>query len=405
MTSLPWQSERRILICVSGGIAAYKIPYLVRGFIKAGCQVRVAMSRAAEKFVTPLVLATLSHQRVWTEDDFLSDEHGWEIPHISLADWAEVILMAPCTANRIAQLVSGSAGTLVDALALAARVPILLFPAMNVHMLSNPSTLANLKVLKSRGFSIIDPDSGDLACGYQGSGRLPETDEIMEETWKAICPKRDLTGKTVLVTAGPTREFLDPVRFISNPSSGKMGYALARVSAYRGANVILVSGPTPLDVPHGVQRIPVVTALDMMEVVKGNLNKSDLIIACAAVSDYRSEVVEDHKIKREKLERVTRTFVQNPDIAAWVGAHKRGDQILVGFAAETDDIKQNALGKLQRKNLDFIAANDLKASGSGFGTETNDVKLFDRNGSEIEIQGTKDQVANGILDRVMGFWC
>ncbi len=398
MTTYLPLNNKKILFCVTGGIAAYKIPHTVRGFIQAGAQVRVMMSRAAESFVSPMVLSTLTHQRVWREDDFLSEEQGWKIPHIAMADWADCVLVAPCTAERLSRLASGGAGTLIDATVLATTAPVLLFPAMNVHMLGNSATRDNLSLVASRGFRIVDPDCGDLACGYEGSGRLPERDHILEETCRALCAQ-DLAGKTLLITAGPTREFLDPVRFVSNPSSGKMGYALARAARFRGARVLLVSGPVGLQAPYGVEKIAVTSALEMFQTVQDRLAESHMIVACAAVSDYRPEFQYGHKIKREKQEVVTRTFVQNPDIAAWVGSHKRPNQVLVGFAAETEELKANALGKLERKNLDFIAANDLTAQGAGFNADTNAVTLYGRDGSECSLYGSKDEVAWEILSR------
>ncbi len=391
-------NNRKILVCVTGGIAAYKVPQILRSLIQAGAQVRVMMSRAAEGFVTPMVLATLTHQRVWREEDFLSEERGWEIPHITMADWADCVLVAPCTAERLSRLAAGGAGTLIDATVLATRAPVLLCPAMNTHMLSNEATQANLALLASRGFRIVDPDSGDLACGYSGSGRLPEGEAILEELCRALSDQ-DLAGRTVLITAGPTREFLDPVRFISNPSTGKMGYALARSARFRGARVILVSGPVELQPPRGVETIPVVSALEMFQAVQDRLAESDLVVACAAVSDYRSETASDQKIKREGQPTVTRTFVQNPDIAAWVGSHKGPGQVLVGFAAETQDLRSHALAKMDRKGLDLIAANDLTAPGAGFGVDSNRVSLYGRDGSETILEGSKDQVAWEILSR------
>lgn len=400
-SQLKWQTNRRVVLCITGGIAAYKIPSLVRSLITAGCEVRIAMSRAAEQFVTPMVLSTLSHEKVWREEDFLSTDEGWKIPHISLADWAEIVVVAPCTADRLAAAATGGAGTLIDAIVLATKAPVLFFPAMNPHMLENPATQQNIETLRSRGHTVAASGQGMMACGYTGDGRLPEREEILAEIWRLFEPRQDLKGRKILITAGPTREYLDPVRFISNPSSGKMGYALARTAMYRGAVVQLISGPVDLKAPEGVEVIPVTSALEMFEAVKEHLNDSDAIAAVAAVSDYRPEEQAEHKIKREALDRVERSFVQNPDIAAWVGANKKPEQILLGFAAETDDLAANALRKMERKQLNLIAANDVLAADAGFGTETNRVTLYHNDGSHTELSGSKDQVADAIWDSVV----
>ncbi|MCF4150328.1 bifunctional phosphopantothenoylcysteine decarboxylase/phosphopantothenate--cysteine ligase CoaBC [Dethiosulfovibrio sp. F2B] len=390
----------RVLLCVTGGIAAYKAPHLVRGFIRSGWEVKVVMTEASEAFVSPMVLATLSHNRVWRDRDYLSDESGWHIPHISLAEWADVIVIAPCTADTAARLAIGNASKVMDGAVLASKAPVVVFPAMNVNMLDHNATRRNLDTLESMGYVVVDPDSGDLACGYEGRGRLPDVDVIVAEVERALRPK-DLAGLSVVVTAGPTREFLDPVRYISNPSSGKMGYAIAKEAWYRGAEVRLISGPVALEPPHGIQVIPVTSAEDMLEAAIRAMDDCDVMVKAAAVGDYRFVSRSEHKIKREGKSEVSFSMVANPDIAATLGKMKKTGQILVGFAAETDDLKENALRKLRSKGLDLIVANDLTEPGSGFGTDTNRVTIFDVQGNPKEIQGDKTEVAGVIWDEVL----
>ncbi|MEA3284214.1 MAG: bifunctional phosphopantothenoylcysteine decarboxylase/phosphopantothenate--cysteine ligase CoaBC [Synergistota bacterium] len=390
----------RVLLCVTGGIAAYKAPHLVRGFIRSGWEVKVAMTEASEAFVSPMVLATLSHNRVWRDRDYLSDDSGWHIPHISLAEWADVIVVAPCTADTAARLAGGNASKVIDGAILASKAPVVVFPAMNVNMLDHRATRRNLDTLESMGYVVVDPDSGDLACGYEGRGRLPDVEVIVEEVERALRPK-DLAGLSVAVTAGPTREFLDPVRYISNPSSGKMGYAIAKEAWYRGAEVRLISGPVALEPPHGIQVIPVTSAEDMLDAATRAMDDCDVMVKAAAVGDYRFASRSEHKIKREGKSEVSFSMVANPDIAATLGEMKKSGQILVGFAAETNDLKENALRKLNAKGLDLIVANDLAEPGSGFGTDTNRVTIFDVYGNSKEIQGKKSEVAGVIWDEVL----
>ena len=397
---LEWKRARKILLCVTGGIAAYKIPDLVSRLRKLDCEVEIVLTKAAETLVSPLALSTLSGRRAWLQDDFLSDSRGFEIPHIHLADWAEAVVVAPCSANTASGLAQGRGASMVEALLLATQAPVALFPAMNVHMFDHPATRQNLLILMERGLRVVDPEFGSLACGYEGKGRLPSTDLILEEIAYALSPRRDLLGKHVLVTAGSTQEYLDPVRFISNPSSGKMGLAMARTAWYRGAEVRVVLGPVPsVGNTHGLQVCNVVSALEMRGAVMENLDWADCIVKAAAVGDYRAQLKDSHKIKREKKDTLSLALVQNPDIAAEVGASKRQDQFLIGFAAETDDLIKNARAKMERKGLDLILANDITAPDSGFGVDTNTVRMISRN-DETTLSGSKEEVADAVWSTV-----
>ena len=398
---LGWKQSRKVLLCVTGGIAAYKIPDLVSRLKKLNCEIEIAMTRAAEALVSPLALSTLSGRRTWLQDDFLAASRGYEIPHIRLADWAEAVVVAPCSANTASGIAQGRGGSIPEAVLLATRAPVLLFPAMNVHMFDHPATQQNLRLLAERGVRVVDPEFGSLACGYEGKGRLPATDLILEEIAYALAPRRGLEGKHVLVTAGPTREYLDPVRFISNPSSGKMGLAMARTAWYRGAEVRVILGPVPrTGCVHGLDIRNVVSATEMRDAVMENLGWADCIVKAAAVGDYRAQEKAEHKIKRDKKDVLSLSLVQNPDIAAEVGANKRTDQLLIGFAAETDDVVENARAKMRRKGLDVILANDVSAPGSGFGTDTNTVRMIVSD-DETSISGSKEEVADTVWQNLV----
>lgn len=402
---LSWKRSRKVLLCVTGGISAYKIPDLVSRLSKLDCEVEIILTKAAEALVSPLALSTLSGRRAWLQGDFLSEKRGFEIPHIHLADWAEVVVVAPCTANTAAGLAQGKGGSIVEAALLATRAPVVLFPAMNVHMFDHFATQQNLRVLAERGVRVVDPEFGSLACGYEGKGRLPDAGLILEEIAWALSPRRDLAGRHILVTAGPTQEYLDPVRFISNPSSGKMGLAMARTAWYRGAEVRVVLGPVPGEAmrsiggAHGLEIYNVVSALEMRDAVMENLGWADCVVKAAAVGDYRACNREEHKIKREKKDSLTLSLVQNPDIAAEVGTNKRADQLLIGFAAETDDLLKNARNKMERKGLDLMVANDVTAPGSGFGVDTNTIRLISQS-DEMQFSGSKEEVADSVWETV-----
>ena len=393
--------SNRILFGISGGIAAYKAPDLLRGWIKAGCEVETILTRSAEQFVSPLALSTLSKRRVWREDDFLSPEYGWQIPHISLTDWADVFVVAPCTGNVLRMCAEGDSETLLGAALLANDKPLVLFPAMNCKMLSNPATRKNIETLTSRGVSVVDPDSGPLACGYDGKGRLPQANVINDYVFRALCKNKDMKGLRVLVTAGPTHEYIDPVRYLSNPSSGKMGYEIARCAWYRGADVTLVSGPVSLVPPAGVSVVNVTSAEQMYEACMDEAADADVIIKAAAVGDFRAAAEAPQKIKRQKGEDLTLTLVQNRDIAAELGRIKKPDQLLVGFAAETQDLLANARKKIASKNLDIIVVNDVLAKGAGFGCDTNSVTIMAPGRPDVKFSGGKDEVADALLDAVL----
>jgi phosphopantothenoylcysteine decarboxylase/phosphopantothenate--cysteine ligase len=395
---MDWKKNRRILLGISGGIAAYKAPDLVRGFRTLGNEVEVVLTEAAEKLVSPVVLSTLSGRRTWRQEDFLGLENGWKIPHITLSEWAEVVLVAPCTANMLRRAANGEAETLLGALLLAARKPVLLCPAMNNNMWEHPSTRKHIEGCLSNGYKVLEPDSGSLACGTEGKGRLPQIGTIIDETWRLLSPKKDLEGKKVLVTAGPTWEFLDPVRFLSNPSSGKMGYAMARTAWYRGADVTLVSGPVSLPKPHGINFIPVVSAEEMKEAVLQESENADFIVKAAAVGDYRPRNRKDEKMKRLGKDAFELVLDQNPDIAALIGSKKREGQILIGFAAESHDIEKNATDKISRKNLDLIVANRIIGPSGAFGADENSISIIGKNGQKREFAGPKEEAAWAVWD-------
>lgn len=404
-----WKTDRRIVYGVSGGIAAYKAPLVVRGWAKAKCDVETILTEAAETLVSPLALSTLTNRRVWRERDFLSVECGWEIPHITLADWAEVVVVAPCTANVLRLAAQGDSATLLGATLLATRAPVVLFPAMNVHMWEHATTQANVEKARTLGYEVVRPEEGFLACNTSGTGRMPDPPVIWEYVWKALYPadkRSSLAGKTVLVTAGPTREYLDPVRFISNPSSGRMGYAMARDAWRRGAeNVILVTGPVEIPPPPCAEVVHVESAAQMMEECLKRSERADFIVKAAAVGDYRAAQPRDQKLKRAENggANLWLELAENPDIVRELGSRKPQGQVIIGFAAETQDLEENARRKIAAKNLDFIVANDVSAEDAGFGVETNRVKIFSSAaGLAGELEGTKEEVAEGIWDRILG---
>lgn len=388
---------RKIVLGVTGGIAAYKAAELVRELVRAGAEVFVVMTHNAQAFITPLTFQTLSGHRVTTELFSLTEES--EIGHISLADQAELLAIAPATANIIGKIAAGIADDILTTIVMAAKAPVLLAPAMNVHMWENPICQENIQKLRSRGFHFIDPEAGELACGYEGKGRLAEIPAIVEEIHSILSPK-DLSGETLLVTAGPTEEPIDPVRFLSNRSSGKMGFAVARAARRRGAQVILVSGPSALPVPSGVKFIPVHTASEMREAVLGSLPGVSMLVMAAAVSDYRPKGTSPEKIKKSRAE-LTLPLELNPDILHEAGQRKE-KRLLIGFAAETESLLANARKKLAEKNLDLIVANDVRLPGAGFQVDTNVVKLIDRSGKVEELPlMSKEDLADCVLDRIL----
>jgi len=387
---------KKILLGVTGGIAAYKAAELTREFIKSGADVKVVMTSNATKFISPLTLQTLSGNPVYTELFSLTED--WEIGHISLADYPDIVVIAPATANTIGKIASGIADDLLTSLVMATRKPVLFCPAMNSNMYENAAVKDNMEKLASRGYLLLGASKGELACGTEGAGRLPPLPDIVEEVESALTEK-DLAGETVLVTAGPTQEALDPVRFISNHSSGKMGYALAVMARRRGAKVILISGPTDLPAPCGVETIPVRSAVEMRNAVMKKMKKSTIIIKAAAVADYRPAGISASKIKKKEGP-LTLTLERNPDIIAEAGRIK-GKRVLVGFAMETENLVENATGKLRSKNMDLIVGNDLSSPDAGFRADTNIVKIIDRSGRVESLPlMDKAEVADRILDRV-----
>ncbi len=388
---------KKIVLGVCGGIAAYKAVELLRLFVKAGAEVFVIMTAAAREFVTPLTFQTLSGNPVHTDLFNLYQEK--EIGHISLADRADLFVVAPATANVVGKVAGGIADDLLTTTIMATRAPVLFVPAMNVNMWENPLYRQNEEKLRGLGYHFLEPASGFLACGWEGKGKLPEPAAIFEETERLLAPQ-DLRGRTVLVTAGPTREEIDPVRFISNHSSGKMGYALARAACLRGARVILVSGPTCLAVPCGIDFRSVNSARQMREAVLEAAPQADVIIKAAAVADYRPAERAGEKIKKGEAEALTLVLEKNPDILGELGAGK-GKALLVGFAAETRDLLENARKKLQEKNLDLIVANDVTQEGAGFDVDTNIVRLLYRDGRVEEFPRLeKKELAHRLLDRI-----
>lgn len=393
-----WRLEgKNILVGVSGGIAAYKSAELVRALTVAGARVQVMMTRNAQEFLTPLTLQTLSGNPVATETFSLTQES--EIGHIRLADTADAVLLAPATANVIAKLAHGLADDLLTTVLLATRAPVILAPAMNVHMWENPLVQANLERLRQAGMRIVEPEAGFLACGYEGKGRLADTDCLVAAVRRALTPP-DLAGVRVLLTAGPNREAIDPVRFVSNRSTGKMGFALAAAAARHGAEVVLVAGPVQLPTPPGVRRIDVTTAREMLAAVESELEAAQILVMTAAVADYRPSKVAAQKIKKAEGG-LTIEMERNPDILATVGGRK-GNRFFVGFAAETNDVLEHAARKLEAKKLDLMVANDVSRPDAGFAVDTNAVTLLDFRGGREELPLLpKDEVAEAIVERIV----
>jgi len=390
---------KSILLGVCGGIAAYKAAELVRAFVKAGAGVQVVMTANAQRFITPLTLQVLSEQPVAA--DLFDLEFESQIGHIQIARAAHLVVIAPATANVLAKAAAGIADDYLSTVLLATTAPVLFCPAMNTKMYEHRATRRNLETLRQNGYHVLEPDAGFLACHEEGAGRLPDAPMILDAACRLLTPPT-LKGRRILVSAGPTWEPLDPVRFITNPSSGKMGYAVARMAAYRSAEVILVSGPSALPDPPLVRTIRVRSAQEMEREILDRASAMDGIIMTAAVGDYRPARVAAQKIKKGADE-LTLHLIKNPDILASLGRSRPpgSRQVLVGFAAETEHLLENAREKLTHKNLDFIVANNLTESGSGFGTDTNRVKIIDRSGTVDELPTlSKDEVAARILDRV-----
>jgi phosphopantothenoylcysteine decarboxylase/phosphopantothenate--cysteine ligase len=388
---------RTVVLGVTGCIAAYKACELLRELQRHELDVRVVMTAAATRFVGPLSFEALSHHPVFLDQLATA---GGEIRHVGLADQTELLLVAPATANSIGKFARGIADDALSTLYLATRAPVVVAPAMNVNMYEHPALQDNLALLRARGVTVVEPGSGYLACGWLGQGRLAETSEIVATALAALSRRSDLAGETVLVTAGPTVEDLDPVRFVSNRSSGRMGYRLAEAARDRGAQVILVSGPTSLSPPHGVEHVAVRSAQEMQGAVLERLPRASVVVAAAAVSDYRPTRAAASKLKKGEAS-LQLELVRTPDILRGLGEQK-GDRILVGFAAETEQLEANARVKLEAKRLDLIVANDVTAEGSGFAGETNAGVILRADGSRLELpRMSKRELAERILDEVL----
>ncbi len=394
----------RITLGVTGGVAAYKSAELVRRLQQEGHSVQVVMTRAACEFVTPLTFAALSGQKVIT-DLFAKSSTGEAnldsvIEHIAVAQRTDLLLVAPATADILAKFARGLADDFLSTLYLASTAPVIVAPAMNVNMWQHAATQENIATLKARGVRIVEPNAGYLACGMTGPGRLAELDEILKVVQEIARTKRELAGETVMVTAGPTCEDIDPVRYITNRSSGKMGYAVAEVAAERGAKVILISGPTALVAPEGVELVAVRTAEEMLAAARKHFAACSMAVFAAAVADYRPAEPASSKIKRTK-EALTIRLEPNTDILATL-AKEKGERILVGFAAETEHVVENARKKLAQKNADMIVANDVTAEGAGFDHDTNIVTIFSRDGRDLALsQMSKSEVAGRVLDEAL----
>ena len=390
---------REIVLGVTGGIAAYKSAEVVSRLRHLGANVHVIMTKNATEFVSPLTFQTLSANQVVT-DTFQAPEY-WNVEHVALAKLAEVFVIAPATANIIAKMASGIADDMLSTTVLATKAPVLIAPAMNTGMWTADATRENVQKLKTRGVHFVGPDSGILACGDEGAGRMSEPKAIVEAIRDILNVRRDLEGLKILVTAGATKERLDPVRYMTNDSSGKMGFAIAEAARDRGAEVTAVYGSVTAPVPEGIRRIQIESAQELYDTMMHETPDQDIIIQAAAVCDYRFEKTSTSKIKKAEGESLTLTLKENPDVAKAVGAIKKKGQTLVGFAAETDNVRKNAAEKLKKKNLDMIVANDVTLPGAGFNVDTNIAALITKDGTEEQPLQTKRELAEKILDKII----
>jgi phosphopantothenoylcysteine decarboxylase / phosphopantothenate---cysteine ligase len=390
---------KTVVVGVSGGIAAYKVVEVVSRLRKLNAEVHVIMTESAVEFVTPLTFQSLSHNLVIT--DMFAEPKKWDVEHIALARKADLFVIAPATANIIGKVANGIADDMLSTTVMATKAPVLFIPAMNSVMYENSFVQGNIKKLTESGYKFMEPGVGLMAAeGEYGKGRLPEPETIVAHIAELLNPVKDLMGKRVLITAGPTREAIDPVRYISNHSSGKMGYAIAQAAFQRGADITLVSGPVNLKKPDNIKVIDVLSADEMYGSVMQNYESNDVLIMVAAVADYRCAAIADKKIKKTGNE-MTLELIKNPDIARELGKIK-GNRILVGFSAETHELVTNAVSKLQAKNMDMIVANDVTAEGAGFGVDTNIVKIIRKDGEINELPlMSKLEVANQILDEII----
>lgn len=388
---------KTVLLCVSGSIAAYKIAYLASALKKLKADVHVLMTRNATNFINPITFETLTGNKCLV--DTFDRNFEFSVEHVSLAKAADVVLVAPASANVIAKLAHGLADDMLTTTVLACTCKKIISPAMNTRMFENPITQDNLKICEHYGMEVISPASGYLACGDTGAGKMPEPEVLLQYILKEVQYEKDLKGKKILVTAGPTREAIDPVRYITNHSTGKMGYAIAKTAALRGADVTLVSGPAEVEPPMFVNFVPVVTAKDMFEAVTSRSDEMDAVIKAAAVADYRPKFVNTEKTKKKDGDMAIE-LERTDDILKWLGEHKKGSQFLCGFSMETEHMLENSRAKLKKKNLDMIVANNLKVAGAGFGTDTNVVTMIRENKeTELPIM-SKEEVAGAILDEI-----
>ena len=388
---------KTVLLCVSGSIAAYKIAYLASALKKLKADVHVLMTRNATNFINPITFETLTGNKCLV--DTFDRNFEFSVEHVSLAKAADVVLVAPASANVIAKLAHGLADDMLTTTVLACTCKKIISPAMNTRMFENPITQDNLKICEHYGMEVISPASGYLACGDTGAGKMPEPEVLLQYILKEVQYEKDLKGKKILVTAGPTREAIDPVRYITNHSTGKMGYAIAKMAALRGADVTLVSGPAEVEPPMFVNFVPVVTAKDMFEAVTSRSDEMDAVIKAAAVADYRPKFVNTEKTKKKDGDMAIE-LERTDDILKWLGEHKKDSQFLCGFSMETEHMLENSRAKLKKKNLDMIVANNLKVAGAGFGTDTNVVTMIRENKeTELPIM-SKEEVAGAILDEI-----
>ncbi len=389
---------KTVILGISGSIAAYKIASLASALVKQHCEVHVIMTKNATNFIHPITFETLTGNKCLV--DTFDRNFQYSVEHVSIAKKADAVLVAPATANVIAKMAHGLADDMLTTTILACQCPMIVAPAMNTRMFRNPIVQDNIKILKSFGMEVIDPATGYLACGDTGEGKMPEPELLLEYLKKALVEKKDLEGLHVLVTAGPTQEAIDPVRYLTNHSTGKMGYSIAKAAAMRGAKVTLVSGPTKLAPPPFAEIVNVISAEDMYREVTARASKQDIIIKAAAVADYRPATVAEEKVKKKDHD-MSIALERTKDILAYLGEHKKEGQFLCGFSMETENMLENSTRKLEKKNVDMIVANNLKVKGAGFGTDTNVVTIITKKGGEALPCMSKEEVAGQILDAIM----
>lgn len=393
---------KTVVLGVTGGIAAYKIASLASMLVKQHADVQVIMTENATNFITPITFETLTGNKCLV--DTFDRNFQFQVEHVALAKRADIFMIAPATANVIAKVAHGLADDMLTTTFLACKKPKYIVPAMNTQMYENPITQDNLDICRRYGMHVVEPASGYLACGDTGAGKMPEPELLMEYIMQELAFEKDMAGKKVLVTAGPTREAIDPVRYITNHSTGKMGYAIAQAAAGRGAEVTLVSGPVNLKAPLGVKLVQVTSAGEMFQAVTEASSMQDVIVKAAAVADYRPKYVGTEKTKKKDGD-MNLEMERTDDILAWLGAHRQPGQVLCGFSMETENMLENSQAKLEKKNVDMIAANNLKTAGAGFGTDTNVVTIITRAGAEELAMMTKEQVAHQLLNRIMDRLC